>query len=445
MSFHGGLLGVLRDGDVAVLASLLSARGFFRSLGISLRRWYRSALALGALATSSMASCGASPPTCPGDFRGQRTTCRHATQLYEVGARRCVAVHHPVALHLRPSPGPRLAPTGLFLIIYSVVAHHGRVLAPARQASDRRAAAISLVTGSPWVMLLSLPMLLIGATAPCSWPIAVANPRLKSLPRCRPDDEARLMKQYLEFLRHVRKNGARQGSIAPAPARCRVFGHQMRFDLAAGFPLVTTKKLHFKSIAHELLWFLRGETNIEVSAGEHGVSIWDEWADSNGELGPVYGKQWRSWPARRRTPDRPDLARWSNKMRTNPDSRRIIVSAWNVGELDQDGADAVPRVLPVLRVGTASELPALSTQRGHLPGRALQHRLLRFAHPHARAAMRPGSGRFHLDRRRRHLYANHLKEADEQLSRVPLTLPKLVLIAPATDHFRLHLRGFSRS
>src|SRR6187431_2438886 len=111
-----------------------------------------------------------------------------------------------------------------------------------------------------------------------------------------------------------------------------VFGYQMRFDLGAGFPLVTTKRVHFKSIAHELLWFLRGETNTKYLR-DNGVSIWDEWADVNGELGPVYGKQWRSWPAR----DGREIDQVSQvvqQLRTNPDSRRIIVSAWNVGELD---------------------------------------------------------------------------------------------------------------
>ena len=140
------------------------------------------------------------------------------------------------------------------------------------------------------------------------------------------------MKQYLEFMRHVRRNGAHKADRT-GTGTLSVFGYQMRFDLAAGFPLVTTKRVHFKSIAYELLWFLRGDTNTKYLR-DHGVTIWDEWADANGELGPVYGKQWRNWP----TPEGRHIDQISEvvkQLRTNPDSRRIIVSAWNVGELDQ--------------------------------------------------------------------------------------------------------------
>src|SRR4051812_22032128 len=140
------------------------------------------------------------------------------------------------------------------------------------------------------------------------------------------------MKQYLELMRHVRRNGTRKMDRT-GTGTLSVFGHQMRFDLAAGFPLITTKRVHFKSIAYELLWFLRGETNTRYLR-EHGVTIWDEWADANGELGPVYGKQWRAWgTADGRSIDQ--LAGIVDALRRNPDSRRMIVSAWNVGELDQ--------------------------------------------------------------------------------------------------------------
>jgi thymidylate synthase len=140
------------------------------------------------------------------------------------------------------------------------------------------------------------------------------------------------MRQYLDFLRHIRAAGARK-SDRTGTGTLSVFGYQMRFDLTAGFPLVTTKKLHLRSIIYELLWFLRGDTNLRF-LHEHGVTIWDEWADANGELGPVYGKQWRSWPtADGRSIDQ--LAGVVRQLRENPDSRRILVSAWNVGELEQ--------------------------------------------------------------------------------------------------------------
>jgi len=140
------------------------------------------------------------------------------------------------------------------------------------------------------------------------------------------------MHQYLELLRHVRERGApkldRTGT-----GTVSVFGYQMRFDLNSGFPMVTTKKLHVRSIVHELLWFLSGDTNIGYLR-ENGVGIWDEWADENGELGPVYGKQWRSWPtADGRSIDQ--ILQVVTQLKTNPDSRRILVSAWNVGELDK--------------------------------------------------------------------------------------------------------------
>ncbi|MEP7180599.1 MAG: thymidylate synthase [Betaproteobacteria bacterium] len=138
------------------------------------------------------------------------------------------------------------------------------------------------------------------------------------------------MRPYLDFMRHVRDHGHRKADRTGTGTRS-VFGYQMRFDLGAGFPLLTTKKVHTKSIIHELLWFLRGETNVR-SLQAAGVTIWDEWADANGELGPVYGYQWRSWPA----PDGrhiDQIAAVVAEIRRNPDSRRLIVSAWNVGDI----------------------------------------------------------------------------------------------------------------
>jgi thymidylate synthase len=140
------------------------------------------------------------------------------------------------------------------------------------------------------------------------------------------------MKQYHDLLGHVRRHGVRKEDRT-GTGTLSVFGWQMRFDLREGFPLVTTKRVHVKSVIHELLWFLKGETNVRYLR-EHGVTIWDEWADADGELGPVYGKQWRDWVA----PDGrhvDQMARAVQELRTNPDSRRIVVSAWNVGELDR--------------------------------------------------------------------------------------------------------------
>ena len=139
------------------------------------------------------------------------------------------------------------------------------------------------------------------------------------------------MQQYLDLMRHVMDNGVRKEDRT-GTGTISVFGYQMRFDLAKGFPAVTTKKLHLRSIIHELLWFLKGETNIKYLK-DNGVSIWDEWADNNGDLGPVYGAQWRSWSAGDKTIDQ--ISDVIHQIKNNPDSRRMIVSAWNVAELDK--------------------------------------------------------------------------------------------------------------
>jgi thymidylate synthase len=141
------------------------------------------------------------------------------------------------------------------------------------------------------------------------------------------------MKPYLDLMRRVREQGVRK-SDRTGTGTLSVFGHQMRFDLAAGFPLVTTKKLHLPSIIHELLWFLRGDTNIRY-LNDHGVRIWDEWADETGDLGPVYGRQWRSWPARDGSHHRPDRRAACSASAPIPDSRRLIVTAWNPADVDR--------------------------------------------------------------------------------------------------------------
>ena len=223
--------------------------------------------------------------------------------------------------------------------------------------------------------VLSFPMILIGA-ALLVVGLSQAH-AFRQLP----------MKVYLDFMRHVREHGVSKADRT-GTGTLSVFGYQMRFDLAQGFPLVTTKKVHTRSVIHELLWFLRGETNVRY-LHEHGVTIWDEWADESGELGPIYGKQWRDWVA----PDGrhiDQMAQVVEQLRTNPDSRRIIVSAWNVGELGAHGTGAVSCLLSVLRSAGATVGAGLPAQRRHFPGRALQHRLLCAADAHAGAAGAPG-------------------------------------------------------
>jgi thymidylate synthase len=226
------------------------------------------------------------------------------------------------------------------------------------------------------------------------------------------------------MMRHVREHGVRKDDRT-GTGTLSVFGHQMRFDLAAGFPLVTTKKLHLRSIIHELLWFLQGDTNIAYLR-ENGVGIWDEWADAQGNLGPVYGAQWRSWPA----PDGRHIDQISEvlaELRRNPDSRRLIVSAWNVAELPKM---ALAPCHALFQFWVAEgRLSCQLYQRSAdiflgVPFNIASYALLTCLIAE-QAGLQPGE--FIWTGGDCHLYLNHLEQADEQLRRQPLPLPRLVL------------------
>ena len=232
------------------------------------------------------------------------------------------------------------------------------------------------------------------------------------------------MKQYLDLMRQIRQHGARKEDRT-GTGTLSVFGPQLRFDLSEGFPLVTTKKIHLRSVVYELLWFLRGETNV-AWLRDHGVTIWDEWADERGELGPVYGKQWRSWLTRDgRTIDQISAA--VDQLRRNPDSRRIMVSAWNVGDL-QDMALMPCHALFQFYVA-GGRLSCQLYQRSAdlflgVPFNIASYALL--THMMAQQCdLEPGE--FVWTGGDTHLYLNHLAQADEQLARAPLPPPKLVI------------------
>jgi len=226
------------------------------------------------------------------------------------------------------------------------------------------------------------------------------------------------------MMRHVRDNGTFKEDRT-GTGTYSVFGHQMRFDLSEGFPLVTTKKLHLRSIIHELLWFLSGDTNIKYLK-ENGVSIWDEWADENGDLGPVYGYQWRSWPtADGRHIDQ--ISQVIDQLKNNPDSRRIIVSGWNVGELENM---ALPPCHAFFQFYVADgKLSCQLYQRSAdtflgVPFNIASYSLL--VHMLAQQCDLE-VGDFVWTGGDVHIYSNHLEQVDLQLSREPLPLPKLVI------------------
>mgnify|MGYP001992475423 FL=1 len=238
------------------------------------------------------------------------------------------------------------------------------------------------------------------------------------------------MQQYLQLMRHVRDTGALKEDRT-GTGTLSVFGYQMRFDLSQGFPVLTTKKLHLKSIIHELLWFLQGSTNTQYLT-ENGVRIWDEWADENGDLGPVYGSQWRSWP-------KPDgghidqISQLINQIKTNPDSRRLIVCAWNVADVE---FMALPPCHMIFQFYVANgKLSCQLYQRSAdiflgVPFNIASYALLTMM---VAQVCNLEVGDFVHTLGDAHLYSNHLEQVDVQLSRDPMTLPKMD-INPAVDN-----------
>jgi thymidylate synthase len=248
------------------------------------------------------------------------------------------------------------------------------------------------------------------------------------------------MKTYLDLLRHVREHGVRKGDRT-GTGTLSVFGPQMRFDLAKGFPLLTTKKIHMKSVIHELLWFLKGSTNVAYLR-ENGVTIWDEWADARGELGPVYGYQWRSWPA----PDGRHIDQISeviSQIKANPDSRRLVVSAWNVADI------------PKMALAPCHALFQFYVAEGRLSCQLYQRSADMFLGVPFNIAsyalltlmvaqvtgLKPGELVHTLGDA--HLYLNHLEQADEQLARTPRPLPVMKLDPSVKDIFGFRYEDFS--
>ena len=248
------------------------------------------------------------------------------------------------------------------------------------------------------------------------------------------------MKNYLELLRHVRDHGARKADRT-GTGTLSVFGAQMRFDLAERFPLLTTKKVHLKSVIHELLWFLQGSTNVAYLR-EKGVTIWDEWADAAGELGPVYGYQWRSWPA----PDGRHIDQISEvlaQIRKNPDSRRLVVSAWNVADIPRM-ALAPCHALFQFHVAEG-RLSCQLYQRSAdmflgVPFNIASYALLTLMVAQV-TGLKPGEFIHTLGDA--HLYLNHLEQADEQLARTPRTLPVMKLNPAVKDLFAFRYEDFT--
>ena len=248
------------------------------------------------------------------------------------------------------------------------------------------------------------------------------------------------MKTYLDLLRHVREKGAHKDDRT-GTGTLSVFGYQMRFDLAERFPLLTTKKVHTKSVIHELLWFLKGSTNVAYLR-ENGVTIWDEWADAKGELGPVYGYQWRSWPA----PDGRHIDQIAGvlaQIRANPSSRRLVVSAWNVADIPRM-ALAPCHALFQFYVAEG-RLSCQLYQRSAdiflgVPFNIASYALLTLMMAQV-TGLKPGEFVHTLGDA--HLYLNHLEQADEQLTRAPRALPVMRLNPAVNDLFAFRFEDFT--
>lgn len=248
------------------------------------------------------------------------------------------------------------------------------------------------------------------------------------------------MKNYLELLSHVMNNGVDRSDRTGTGTRS-VFGYQMRFDLNGGFPILTTKKLHLRSIIYELLWFLRGDTNIKW-LNENGVSIWDEWADKNGELGPVYGYQWRSWPA----PDGRHIDQIKNVLQMiekNPDSRRLIVTAWNPALVDEM---ALPPCHCLFQFYVANgKLSCQLYQRSADIFLGVPFNIASYALLTMMVAQVCGVklGEFVHTLGDAHLYSNHFEQAKEQLTRQPLALPQMKINPDVKDLFAFKFEDFT--
>lgn len=247
------------------------------------------------------------------------------------------------------------------------------------------------------------------------------------------------MQTYLSLLRTILEQG-HQKTDRTNTGTLSIFGHQMRFDLSQGFPLLTTKKLHLKSIIVELLWFLKGDTNIHY-LNEQGVSIWNEWADAKGDLGPVYGKQWRSWStADGRAIDQ--IQSLLNQLRTNPDSRRLLVCSWNVGDIPHM---ALPPCHCLFQFYVADgRLSCQLYQRSAdvflgVPFNIASYALLTLMIAQV-VGLKPGEFIHTLGDA--HLYSNHLDQARSQLERIPYALPKMILNPNITDLFAFQLTDF---
>ena len=248
------------------------------------------------------------------------------------------------------------------------------------------------------------------------------------------------MQQYLDLMAYIREHGVFRPDRT-GTGTWSVFGHQMRFDLAEGFPLVTTKKIHMRSIVHELLWFLRGDTNIKY-LNDHGVSIWDEWADANGELGPVYGKQWRSWPTLNGgTVDQ--ISDLLAQIKKNPSSRRLIVSAWNPPDIEKM---ALPPCHCLFQFYIADgKLSCQLYQRSVDVFLGLPFNIASYALLTMMLAQVTGyePGEFVIAMGDTHLYANHMEQVDLQMSRTPRAMPVMKLNPEVKDLFAFKYEDFT--